>query len=566
MSIVCQYDQLKYPFFVGDVSRQISVETKLRLAESLPKLGTIIGGDFQTGSPVFTVNDDLILISGKVYPHLLFRAEMPEERKHNHHKYDSSDEDGHDEEQKEFDLPQEYGVSWHGENGINFEELIEVPGLRPEMLVQVEVIPLKGVFEKEGPDLVFFRGRVELIVRTAYHQTAGIVNDINMQSPDKINIIKERVFVEELMDTKKVLLPIQSNLMLSNFKPGVARILKVLVKPIGICQEVVRNRLFVRGSLDVSIVYVGSDDEGNPTDIFANEWSREAGSAISFETHIDLDDKDGEILALPRVMARDILVEPRTPHEMHCLMNLEFEVRISRIYQKEMVVDTTPSEGELIDTQKYLFNMEEYSGEVTGEIELDQQIELPGNLPRIDRILTYYGTPREIIVEASEGKILIEGNLDLWLMYITDEAIERKLQIATLDKATDNKLPLAGILESPDLKPGMMLRTHMMIDSLKVEMSGGRKLKLSGEIKVRVLSRTPRAIFILKDCMIVVPVDPNTRPSMLFYVVQQEDTLWKIARRYQTTVETLVKANQIINRDDIEVGQKLLIPKRIVNM
>jgi LysM repeat protein len=70
----------------------------------------------------------------------------------------------------------------------------------------------------------------------------------------------------------------------------------------------------------------------------------------------------------------------------------------------------------------------------------------------------------------------------------------------------------------------------------------------------------------MKDCAMVVPVESSTRPSMLFYVVQKEDTLWKIARHYQTTVETLIKANSIANPDNIELGQKLLIPKKIVNM
>ena len=51
---------------------------------------------------------------------------------------------------------------------------------------------------------------------------------------------------------------------------------------------------------------------------------------------------------------------------------------------------------------------------------------------------------------------------------------------------------------------------------------------------------------------------------MLFYVVQPEDTLWKIARKYETTVNTLTRSNQLANPERLEIGQKLLIPKRIV--
>ena len=67
----------------------------------------------------------------------------------------------------------------------------------------------------------------------------------------------------------------------------------------------------------------------------------------------------------------------------------------------------------------------------------------------------------------------------------------------------------------------------------------------------------------LKDCALVEPVDPSTRPSILFYLVQPGDTLWKIARRYQTTMDTLARVNQISNPDRIDIGQKLIIPKQV---
>jgi hypothetical protein len=565
MSIACQYDQLKYPFFLGDLTHQISVEAKLRLPENLPKISRIIGGDFQTGPTAFTVSDNFIVVSGKVYPHFLFVAELPEEREKKYHN-DDQDTENYEEVRQEVDLPQEYGVSWYGESGVSYEERIEVPGIRPQMLVRADVIILRGVFEKESSDLVVFRGSLQVAVQAVDHQTAAIISDISALTSDTISLVKDQIVVEELLAPKKVTIPIHSNLMLPNLKPGVARVLKASAVASGISQEMARGRLLIRGSLNVSLVYVGCDDEGNPTEIFAHDWNQDAGSAIPFETYLDLNDGDGEILVLPRVTARDILIEPRIPHELQCLMDLDFELGLSRIYQKELVVDAIPGEGELMDRQKYLLNVEEYGGEASGEISLEQQVELPNNIVSMERILACYGTPRDVMVESSEGKVLIEGGLDLGVMYIAEGDGERKLHIANWNKTEENGLLLAGIIEFTGLQPGTLLRTQVMAESLKAEMIDDRKFKLSGIVKVRVVARTPRAIFVMKDCAMVVPVESSTRPSMLFYVVQKEDTLWKIARHYQTTVETLIKANSIANPDNIELGQKLLIPKKIVNM
>ncbi len=54
---------------------------------------------------------------------------------------------------------------------------------------------------------------------------------------------------------------------------------------------------------------------------------------------------------------------------------------------------------------------------------------------------------------------------------------------------------------------------------------------------------------------------PTTRPNQREYVVQQGDTLYSIAQRYNTTVDELVAANNLPSRNSIlSIGQKLIIP------
>ena len=46
------------------------------------------------------------------------------------------------------------------------------------------------------------------------------------------------------------------------------------------------------------------------------------------------------------------------------------------------------------------------------------------------------------------------------------------------------------------------------------------------------------------------------------YVIRTNDTLEGIALRYNTTVENIMKANNLLT-DDVTVGQIILIPSRI---
>ncbi|MBR1736012.1 MAG: LysM peptidoglycan-binding domain-containing protein, partial [Firmicutes bacterium] len=47
------------------------------------------------------------------------------------------------------------------------------------------------------------------------------------------------------------------------------------------------------------------------------------------------------------------------------------------------------------------------------------------------------------------------------------------------------------------------------------------------------------------------------------YIVQKGDTLWKLAKKFNTSVEDIARINDIENPDLIYPEQKLLILKRV---
>ncbi len=49
-------------------------------------------------------------------------------------------------------------------------------------------------------------------------------------------------------------------------------------------------------------------------------------------------------------------------------------------------------------------------------------------------------------------------------------------------------------------------------------------------------------------------------PTVFVYIVQAGDTLSSIAARFGSSVDDLVRANRIVNRDQLQIGQELTIP------
>ena len=49
--------------------------------------------------------------------------------------------------------------------------------------------------------------------------------------------------------------------------------------------------------------------------------------------------------------------------------------------------------------------------------------------------------------------------------------------------------------------------------------------------------------------------------SLVVYYVKQDDTLWKIAKKFGSTVEEIARINGIENTDKLNVAQQLFIPR-----
>ena len=57
---------------------------------------------------------------------------------------------------------------------------------------------------------------------------------------------------------------------------------------------------------------------------------------------------------------------------------------------------------------------------------------------------------------------------------------------------------------------------------------------------------------------------PSKKSSITIYIVGKGDTLWELAKKFNSTVDAIAKINNIDNVDIIYPGEKILIPGRAV--
>jgi LysM repeat protein len=555
MSLSCQYDQVNSLNYLGDLVRQVAVEAKLKLPDNYPKLVTLKGGEFKIGSPTLSVNEEVLTINGRLDPYLVYLTETVAAG--------NGPEEAAETVSSIMSEPTEYGFSWLGENGVSFEEQIEIPGLNPDTLVEVDLRPNTILYEPVNSNELTFRGIVDLIIHTAVPQRLEVVSDINTQPCGLVKVTREQVVLEELDCFTKVVTPIRNTLLLPNFKPGINRILNYNIAAVGVNSEPYNEKIAVKGSLEIALQYVGADETGRPNEIFVNEWNRQHETAIPFEIFIDYN-ATGRIVTEPKITIANMTLREVAPRELHCQLDLECEMKIMNIIAKELVVEVAPEAGEIIDVEKHLINLAEFVDETQGLINFDTTVGLGAEAPEIERLLTYQGFLHDVQLEAGDNQLLLNGNLDVRLYYIANGLGEQHLWQTGWEKCNSKAIPISGQLSCPGLQPGVIFRSRVSLEGLKLEIQGARTVRAQGQLRSCAVVKRPRAFSVIQNCALVTPVEPSARPSMLFYVVQPEDTLWKIARKYETTVNTLTRSNQLANPERLEIGQKLLIPKRIV--
>ena len=154
-----------------------------------------------------------------------------------------------------------------------------------------------------------------------------------------------------------------------------------------------------------------------------------------------------------------------------------------------------------------------------------------------------------------EDKVVIEGLLNVEVMYTIDD--ERYLQTAV------EEMPFNSTIDVSGAKIDMQCVAKACLESIEAVLEGNA-IAIKG-----VVSLSARVNYLTnKEFLVdILPQEgelPKKKASVTIYVVQSGDTLWKIAKRYFTTVEALTKVNELDDFNALKHGQKLIIPGRAI--
>lgn len=518
MSVELIRDIINYEELVGEGSSQTMVNGDIVLTDRNPEITRILNMDGKAVLISSEVVDDKIIIEGRMNFDLLY-ASTEENR----------------------------GIYKVGATS-NFTHNIQIPGAASNMSCKT----LANIEHMEYELLTSRKIKVSAVINIkgmVYDKkTIEAITDIRGQD---VQILKDSMEMDEFVAENAAQAIIKGRMEISEDKGEVGSILKTDINIHKKDISVLDGKIIINASAHIMVMY----DSNSGADIYNCEQDTaftheitmpEIKPSMRCDVSFKIDDMNEEIKENENGERKIIEVEIVLGIAMKGYMKREMQL-----------IEDAYSPEERYELEKQNIKAASFFGEGCDSQTVKERIVIPEDVDPIADIKYITANPIITDVKIVEDKVVAEGVVNCCMMYI----IAKEEGGMT---SYEEEIPFKSIIDMPGVKIDMMSEVEASIAHISYEKASQR------EVDIKVIVESVAKVFckfitdfIKSVTETEIPESIKNMPSIVIYVVQPHDTLWKIAKRYGTTVEDIVKINDIENPDNIMPGMKLLVPKKM---
>lgn len=454
-----------------------------------------------------------------------------------------------------------------GGTAIPFETTVELPGAASGGLIQTWVEVEQVGAEPGDGDSLDASITLSINIRLSKQAQYTVVNNLSAPLPVQLNSEYWEFENLEPAGVKNVEWAIDEELTLPVSMPDVDRIVWWQIRVTDLETRMGDDAVQLNGVLTCEVLYVSAvpEEETRPGTLQMARWSENTANAIHFAHGIEWPGLAPECILNAAIRFKGTSVESFDARKLRLQARATSRLEAALPQTVALLEDCAAETGETIDLQKKPVEITQNLYTEPTEHVIRETLDLPPVVPEIERIFTVLGRPVNISVEPADDKVLIEGSLELTLLYQGESMeMDEAFEAGTVSAASwtgENALPFQVVMDVDDMTPDALVDPVVTLRDIDCEMLAPDKVHIDALLTVTAKASVNRRFMAVTNAALITPDVVRRKASMLFYLVQSGDTLWEIARRYNTTVNRLAEANDLSEDDAVPPGLKLQIPK-----
>ena len=375
---------------------------------------------------------------------------------------------------------------------------------------------------------------------------------VDVEGGEDVQTLSKTIDVTNMAVNKKDSYRFRDEFQLPSGKSNIAEMLYNDVELKNVDIRLLSDKFTIKGELLVFILYVGEGDD-SPIEYYETE--------LPFSSSIDCNGCSEDMtpdISLD-LLSRNIEIKPDSDGEERvCDVETVIDVCIKIYEESQMKIlqdiyspckDITPIYKDTSYENLLMRN--------SNKARITERVNIGADDPRILQICHGSGEVKIDDIYPAENGLAVEGAIDVNILYISSDD-------AAPIQSLQTSIPFSQLIEVKDLKPNSTYDVKATIEQISIMMLDTEEI----EVKVNVVFNV--IVFDqLEESFLVdyneQPLDLEklqAMPSMIGYVVKPGDSLWKIAKAYHTTVESIREINDLEN-DIIHSGDHLLIIKEV---
>lgn len=316
-----------------------------------------------------------------------------------------------------------------------------------------------------------------------------------------------------------------------------AEIMRVDVKILDKDIKLSYNKVLAKADAEISVLYLTEDNR-----------IKNMNSRIPIMGFVDIENISDNNECDVDYKIKNIIIKPNNGDENSIYVEIEIEITCFAYETRSinLIEDLYSISRDLNYTQKEIITMVGKRN-IKDICDINQQV----IIPEIDNKQLYNVKTKPNIqnVTIRNGKVIYEGEINLEFLYEMNNGVN----------STNTQIPFNFEMNSEDINENCNIDTNIDIKRDDFVVNAGT-INTSLELEFNISISNSEKLNIIDEINIEENRD-NSIYSMVIYFVRPGDTLWKIAKKFRSTMEDIAKVNGIEDKNKIYPGQQLYIPK-----